>query len=725
MSKDFSKYGDNINHPTSLIMSGVESDMYFDIAVSAGFDRLLVSYHYIQKKGKKWLKERMEQHPNVKLMIDSGAHTFHANEEEYKQKPMEYWEKYLDKYTKFVKENKDYIFSCVELDIGNIVGFDVVDQWRQKYFMPLKEHGVMVCYVWHTFDGKNHWEEMCRDYDYVGFSLMNSNITEAEIMKMINIARRYGAFTHGFAITRVDLMSRVPFFTGDSTTWLVGTQYGELNWFDGRKMKRLKKKDWKTVYKQKYIKLGANAKLMQEENPYELIRINALVFKQAEEYIRKRVRGKMYWLSDRNKLVAKGGEQPVTKKIIRRKKKIEETIKEETVETIVDNTNNITKPTRSQSGGGVSEEIDRPKTKYEEFQAQSQPQEKVILNLDEQISKLPPIEWFDTDGYDFKEVAQRISMSIVGLQQEEVLDVIYNYCIFLRDTEEVDEIPDNELLDMAKLLLKTSVESREDAVDQLVLYYSQNLVGERTDFVVDESTLPMIAPERPREREAYLEDDKFDLIDVSEEEMQGYLPAPKESGEMPEIDELDKELSSQGIVAVRDDKGRFLKGQKRVRKPKQLWSKHFPKLACNTCYKAGDCPEYIPDMACAYEKVFKKFNTRNMEDIIDGMTSMADVNMERMQRLMLFETMDGGMADPTLTTMIDQNMRMLMQIKSLHDSRATVIATQTRVLKDDGTDTTTTTVSNPGGGILAQLFGGGNDSSNRKEVNEDDIIDAE
>ena len=34
---------------------------------------------------------------------------------------------------------------------------------------------------------------------------------------MVNIARRYGALVHGFAITRTELMSKVPFFTGDSS----------------------------------------------------------------------------------------------------------------------------------------------------------------------------------------------------------------------------------------------------------------------------------------------------------------------------------------------------------------------------------------------------------------------------------------------------------------------------------------------------------------------------
>lgn len=712
MSKNLHEhYGESINHPTSLVMSGVESDSYWDIAIGEGIDRLLVSYHYIQRKGKNFVKDRLSKHPNVKLMIDSGAHTFHAKEDEYKNKPMEFWEKYLERYTNFIRANKDFIFSCVELDIGNLVGFDKVDEFREKYFEPLKEEGILVCYVWHTYDGDKYWEHMCKKYDYVGFSLMNSNLSEAQIIKMMNIARRYGAVVHGFAITRVELMSKVPFFTGDSTTWLVGTQYGELNWFDGRRMKRLKKKDWKTTYKQKYIKIGANWDLAGQENPYELIRINLIVFRQAEEYIRKRVRAKMYWMMKKSALSQEGGSKPMAKKLIRRKKPNETEAIKEASETKV-GTNTTADTTTTKQSAPISRErqdsvmvSERPKTKFEEFQALSQGSEKVIYDLDEQIELLPSLDWIDGEAEDWKDVAKGIHFDVTGMEKDEFLDILYNFISFLRDTEEVENVEDESLFELVKILLNSSVESREEAIDLLTDYYGKNLTGERQDFKGDEFGLSDEAPPRPIEREEYLSDDEYEMVDIPNEEMMNLLPAPQEGEEMPEVDELDRELARNGVVAVRDEKGRFVKGQKKVRKPKQIWSKHFPKLACNTCYKAGECPEYKPDHACAYDAIFKKFKTRNMDDLIDAMHGMADLNMERMMRLALFEQMDGGMADPTLTGMIDQNLNIMMKMKQLHDMKAQIVATQRRTLHADGTEETTTSVTNPSGGILAQIFG--------------------
>ena len=196
-NKLIEKYGNDIRQPTSLVMSGVESDSYWDIAINAGIKRLLVSYHYIQRKGKKFLRERLEKNPDVKIMVDSGAYTFHVKEDEYKKKPMEYWENYFKKYTDFVRANKDIIFACVEVDIANIIGFEKLDELRAKYFEPLQEEGILVCFVWHEYDGNKYWEYMCKKYDYVGFSLQNSNLSEPDIMKKVNIARRYGAVVHG------------------------------------------------------------------------------------------------------------------------------------------------------------------------------------------------------------------------------------------------------------------------------------------------------------------------------------------------------------------------------------------------------------------------------------------------------------------------------------------------------------------------------------------------
>ena len=83
-------------------------------------------------------------------------------------------------------------------------------------------------------------------------------IAESEIVKMFNVAKRYRTKIHGFAISGSQMLTKFPFYTSDSSTWLVGTQYGEISYFEGRKLSRLKKAKWKTIYKTRLIRLGAN-----------------------------------------------------------------------------------------------------------------------------------------------------------------------------------------------------------------------------------------------------------------------------------------------------------------------------------------------------------------------------------------------------------------------------------------------------------------------------------
>lgn len=183
--------------PFCIFFSGVEPERYFEITTKET-NTLLMSYHYFSRKGKKFVQDRFEKCPNLKLIIDSGAHTFIQKEDEYRKKPLEFWEKYLEGYVKWARENRDHVFAVVELDIDYIVGEDKVEEWREKYFEPLRADGIEVIYVWHTIRGEANWETMCQKYPYVGFSLQgDKDLTVDKCMRMANTARKYGSRIHG------------------------------------------------------------------------------------------------------------------------------------------------------------------------------------------------------------------------------------------------------------------------------------------------------------------------------------------------------------------------------------------------------------------------------------------------------------------------------------------------------------------------------------------------
>jgi phage regulator Rha-like protein len=98
-----------------------------------------------------------------------------------------------------------------------------------------------------------------------------------------------------------------------------------------------------------------------------------------------------------------------------------------------------------------------------------------------------------------------------------------------------------------------------------------------------------------------------------------------------------------------------------------MYSKKYPKLACDMCFNAQKCPEYKAGYVCAYNEMFERYNTRDMADIIQAMQGLAEYQLVRVQRAMLTETVNGGMIDANTTAMMNQAMGMMEQLKSMYD----------------------------------------------------------
>jgi len=173
----------------------------------------------------------------------------------------------------------------------------------------------------------------------------------------------------------------------------------------------------------------------------------------------------------------------------------------------------------------------------------------------------------------------------------------------------------------------------------------------------------------------------------------------------PEITELDAEIfNGTGITPRFDDRGKFLKGVRQVKKPKSVYSKKFPKLACATCFAASTGPENKNGYGCAYNKLFSNYDTRNMGDIVEAMQSMASVNMGRLQKAMLFETL-GGALDPQVSQLINQNVTLLNNLKSMYENTNAMVLKQTRNIRQDGSVEESVQVTNPQSmGIMEQLL---------------------
>ena len=284
----------------TLFLSGVEPIENFNVASSIT-KNVLLSYYYIRRRGLGEIEERLKKHRGMKILIDSGAFTF-FKDPKYAKKTLEWWEKYIENYVDFIKTHREYIFACVELDIDSLVGSEKVQEWREKYFYPLEQEGINVIYLYHLDKDLDYFKEMCRKHAYVGFSyvelkreLQEQPIVDSMVAQLFEIAKQYKTAIHGFAITSNRLLLNYPFLSADSTSYLTGSQFGTITYFEAGSMKHLDKETWKTQYMGKLVALGLKQNLLEIESPYELIKANAIGYKKFEEHIRGLMFPQKYW----------------------------------------------------------------------------------------------------------------------------------------------------------------------------------------------------------------------------------------------------------------------------------------------------------------------------------------------------------------------------------------------------------------------------------------------
>lgn len=645
------------NRSFNIFYSGVEQESYFNILYDMGIRNFLMSFHYIQNRHLSM--SQLYGNKGVKFFIDSGAHTY-QNDPKYAEYDIEYWEKHLKKYLAWAERNKDFIFAIASFDFENVVGAEKVREWNTKYFEPfMLRTGIPVCFVWHQ-NSYSTWDYYCKRYPYVGFSSANietgEDISVQEYTARLRVAENNETLVHGFGMTRTSMLTQLPFYTADSTTWLVGLQYGEINYWNGQKMSRLKKDKWKGSMLSQLVSLGFNEDLLLKEDTTELIRVNIYAFMQAEEFIQTKLRSRMYW--------------------------------------------------------------QRPKTNKRSEESLSSIEYPSVDWLKKPHGQRPDVEKYAKDfniSFENPDEAENLVVDMTCFMNWDSPEY-HDYCEKAYSSQLLSEIHD--------CYINRIVQNDDERIEDLREFYKKNLLGEDTTLLYLGTNFDRMVKER--DEKDYITDEEYDYEDVSDVEIQNiaakYLPAPKEGDVAPEISELDDEIFSEaGIIPVRDKNGKFLKGQRAVARPKKLFSNKYPKLACDMCINAQRCPEYKAGYVCAYNKMFQRYNTRDMGDVIQAMQGIVDLSMQRLQRSMMTEVLNGGMPDPNVSQMMNQSMQLLTQLQRMYESGSQEVIRQTKILRADGTQEMTTQVSNPqSGGILAQIFGNMGSSSVPDDLEDDE-----
>jgi hypothetical protein len=183
----------------------------------------------------------MEHLPfNNSLFIDSGAHGLYNEHVLRKGHKHGYgwfetngFKHYMDKFAEFIKKNESTIKNYANVDVI----FNPELTWKSQEYLE-KEHGLHPIPVIH-FGTPRKWLEKYLDkgYDYIALGGLGQEAQQSHYVAWAdnmfeiicnNKDKLPVCKVHGFAMTSWYLMTRYPWWSVDSTTWLSLAMYGQL-----------------------------------------------------------------------------------------------------------------------------------------------------------------------------------------------------------------------------------------------------------------------------------------------------------------------------------------------------------------------------------------------------------------------------------------------------------------------------------------------------------------
>lgn len=285
--------GSNLYENKAVLFYSAPKAKYIPILRKYNIRNLLLSYWYIRQKWSDFQKfvEYLREVDGV-LMVDSGAHTFKSDKENvaHWRKPESY-DEYINEYVQFCYDYAPDIYCCVNIDMDKLVGVDVVDRWNEKYFRPLNKVTNVIFNVDSHLNRKGvmdhsggliRLKEYAKEFDYIGVNRRLANKYSNQVYKeaMINKCK-----VHGFAVTSLAILRSSPFFSVDSTSWLMGDIYGVSYTYDGKNFKGWDKK-------QKYVRtqgkilaktLDIDHNLLKQDKTYQVTEFNLYAWKGFEK----------------------------------------------------------------------------------------------------------------------------------------------------------------------------------------------------------------------------------------------------------------------------------------------------------------------------------------------------------------------------------------------------------------------------------------------------------
>lgn len=136
------------------------------------------------------------------------------------------------------------------------------------------------------------------------------------------------------------------------------------------------------------------------------------------------------------------------------------------------------------------------------------------------------------------------------------------------------------------------------------------------------------------------------------------------------------------------------------------WRRDLPRVECDVCNLADECPQYRASSVCAYNEVFDQFDTRNSDDVLALQQALVEVDKDRTMMAILQERLTtGGQIDPRVTQQMNSFQNRIQVLDQMQQARNTPTPTGFNVRVDMPAPSDPTAQRSPG--VLTMLFGGG------------------
>ena len=154
----------------------------------------------------------------IDIFLDSGAYSAFTQ-----KKPIQ-----IDDYIAFIRENEESITQYASLDVIND------GPASYKNYMYMKNKGLNPIPVYHAETDVRYLKRYLKYSDYIAIGAISKMSTKARVENLDHIWNDYltddEGFplvkTHGFGLTTTMLMFRYPWFSVDSSTWLMTSRRG-------------------------------------------------------------------------------------------------------------------------------------------------------------------------------------------------------------------------------------------------------------------------------------------------------------------------------------------------------------------------------------------------------------------------------------------------------------------------------------------------------------------